>query len=191
VPWLLTGSIIVAVFITPFTYVAIAIALFNFLLLYIKTEFMAKAGSVAGKIDTVLANYAVVFKTIETEQWESLACANLTAVLKTGDTSKKIKELSALINKLNAGLIMILGFILNIFFLWTLKQVIAIENWKRNNHENFEAAFDVIAEFEALISLSSLAINYPDWHFPQIADGDGYTISAKKTSPTRLSSKTR
>ena len=179
-PWLLTGSIVGTFFIPGLEYAAIAIALFNFLLLYIKTSYMVKAGSIAGKIDTVLANYAVVFKTIETEQWQSAYGNSLAAKLKDGATSQKIKELAAHINKLNAGLIMILGFILNIFFLWTLKQVIAIEKWKLNNHENFEAAFDVIAEFEALISLSSLAINYPEWHFPRIANGEGYTICAKK-----------
>jgi hypothetical protein len=179
VPWLLTASIIAAFFIQPIAYVAIAITLFNFLLLYVKSEYMMKAGSVADKIDNVLANYAIVFNTIETEQWQSPLCNELTTVLKNGDTSKKIKELSALINNLSAGSILILGFILNIFFLWSLKYIIAIERWKRNNHQNFETAFNVIAEFEALISLSSLAINYPNWVFPQIADGEGYTISAK------------
>ena len=57
--------------------------------------------------------------------------------------------------------------------------VIAIENWKRTNQQSLEDAFEVIAEFEALISISSLAINYPDWCFPQIAEGKGYTLSGK------------
>ena len=35
---------------------------------------------------------------------------------------------------------MIVGFLLNLFFLWSLKQIIAIENWKRNNHDNLEEA---------------------------------------------------
>jgi DNA mismatch repair ATPase MutS len=56
--------------------------------------------------------------------------------------------------------------------------VIAIENWKRNNRQSLEEAFDVIAEFEALISLASLRINYPDWCMPVIADGAGYTLTA-------------
>ena len=57
--------------------------------------------------------------------------------------------------------------------------MIAIENWKRQNRDDIETAFDVIAEFEALISIGSLAINYPDWCYPQIADGEGYTVTAK------------
>ncbi len=74
---------------------------------------------------------------------------------------------------------MVVGFILNIFFIWDVRQVIAIERWKRDNHESLETAFDVIGEFEALISLASLKINYPEWCYPQIADGEGYTVTAK------------
>nr|WP_260171861.1 hypothetical protein [Mucilaginibacter phyllosphaerae] len=74
---------------------------------------------------------------------------------------------------------MIVGFLLNVFFLWALKQILQIEKWKRSNHHNFEEAFDVIAEFEALISLAVPAINYPDWVYPVIADTEGYTVKAK------------
>ena len=47
----------------------------------------------------------------------------------------------------------------------------------------------MIAEFEALISLSSLAINYPEWAFPQIADGEAYTITAKNIAHPLISNK--
>ena len=96
-----------------------------------------------------------------------------------------------LINKLSYSLIMIVGFVLNVFFLWALKQIIAIEDWKRNNQHSLEAAFDVIAEFEALISLASLHINYPEWSFPQIAGGAAYTLTAKNLAHPLINIKSR
>jgi len=178
-PFLLLGAIIAAFFIPLITLLAIAIAVFNMSILVSKGDYLIKSGFVADKIGGILGNYVSVFKTIEAEQWQSEGCGNLKLRLKNGRTSKSIEELSKLINKLSYSSVMIVGFILNVFFLWALKQVIAIEEWKRNNKESLEDAFDVIAEFEALISLSSLAINYPQWAFPEIAAGDAYTLVAK------------
>ena len=112
-------------------------------------------------------------------------------MLITGKISAKIKELSILINKLNYHLNLIVGFLLNVFLLWDIRQLIALEQWKRDNQESLEAAFDVIAEFEALMSLSSLHINYPEWCFPQIADGAGYTVIAKSLAHPLIYSKNR
>lgn len=74
---------------------------------------------------------------------------------------------------------MLVGAVLNIFFLWDLKQIIAIEEWKRANKQNLADAFEVLADYEALISLASLHINYTHWAMPQIADGEAYTLAAK------------
>ena len=44
--------------------------------------------------------------------------------------------------------------------------------------EILEEAFEVVAEFEAIISLASLRINFPGWAVPEIANGEGYTLKA-------------
>ena len=177
-PYLLTGMLIGGYFYPVLNLVAIIVALFNMFILYVKGSYMIKSSLIADKIGQVLANYAQVFKHMEDESWEQGRCNNLAEKLKTNQTSKHIAELSRLINKLSYSLIMIVGFVLNLFFLWALKQVIAIENWKRNNQQNLEDAFEVVAEYEALISLASLRINYPGWCMPGIAEGEGYTLSA-------------
>src|SRR6185312_7623307 len=140
--------------------------------------FIKKADLIAGKIGNALANYAAVFDKIEQEPWAGDYLSSQARKLIDRKTSATIKELANLINKLNYHLNIVVGFILNLVFLWDIRQIIAIENWKRDNKENLEEAFDVIAEFEALISLSTLAANYPDWCFPEIAGGDGYTLMA-------------
>ena len=190
-PWLLSAAIVAAFFNSYAKDIAVLIGLFNMGLVFSKAEYIKKTSFIADKIGATLAGYAIVFKKIEDEQWNSSLCQKLTQTLKAGKTSEKIKELSELINKLNYHLNLIVGFLLNVFLIWDIRQIIAIENWKRDNHQNFEAAFDVIAEFEALISLSSLNINYTDWNFPQIADDEGYTVTAKKLAHPLIYSKNR
>ncbi|QEC75473.1 MutS-related protein [Mucilaginibacter ginsenosidivorax] len=178
-PYLFTGMLILAWFIPYARLAAIIIGIANMGIVFSKAVYISKADMIAGKIGDTLAKYADVFKHAEDEPWQASYNASLAALLKTNQTSNKIKELANLINKLNYHLNMVVGFVLNLFFLWDIRQVIAIENWKRQNNESLEAAFDVIAEFEALISLASLAINYPDWAYPQIDDKPGYTLIAQ------------
>jgi hypothetical protein len=177
-PYLFTALLVLAWFFPVMRLVVIFVGLINMGIVFSKAMYITKADMIAGKIGDTLANYAGVFKRVEEEQWQAAYNAALAHQLKTGQTSNKIKELAALINKLNYHLNMIIGFILNLFFLWDIRQVIAIENWKRQNTESLEAAFDVIAEFESLISLAGLTINYPEWSFPQIDDEPSYTLIA-------------
>ena len=188
-PLLLSAAIVASIYFSPITFVAVGLGIFNLLILNSKGEIIMKSAAIADKIGKVLANYAVVLKVIEAEKWQSAKCAELNQKLNNGQTNKSIEVLAKLINKLGYNLIMIVNFVLNVFFLWSLKQVIAIENWKRDNKQDIETAFDVIAEFEALISLSSLAINYPKWCFPQIADGEAYTITANNIAHPLINNK--
>jgi DNA mismatch repair ATPase MutS len=178
-PYLFTALLILAWYFPVVKLVAILVGLVNMGLVFSKAMYIRKADLIAGKIGNTLSNYADVFERIEEEKWQAAYNTDLAQQLKTGQTSNKIKELASLINKLNYHLNMIVGFVLNLFFLWDIRQVIAIENWKRQNNESLEAAFEVIAEFEALISLAGLVINYPEWNFPQIDDRQGYTLTAR------------
>lgn len=178
-PFLLIGAMVAAGFIQWMTPVWILIALFHFALNMYYGRYVTKADFVASKLGQVLQQYAVLFKKVETADWASVACSKLSKQLADHQTSAKIKELGILVNRLSYSLIMIVGFVLNLFLLWSLKQMLAIETWKRNNKESIAFAFDILGEFEALLSLTGLHINYPDWHFAQIAEGEGYTYRTK------------
>jgi DNA mismatch repair ATPase MutS len=182
-PFLVLTLLILSIFYPAARYATGVVLFANYRMAASRNKIVKLADMIAGKIGESLKLYVFTFECIEDEEWQSGYCRQTASRIKKEDkhtVSLKIKELSKLIGKLDNRLNMVVGFILNVIFVWDVRQIIAIERWKRTNHENLETAFDVIAEFEALISLSSLAINYPEWHFPQIADGDGYTISAKK-----------
>lgn len=179
-PILLLALIVLSVFFPAARYAAGVAIVANYRLVSSRSKMVRMTDLIAGKIGEALFQYALVFECIENEDWQSAYTQKLAASIKSGQKiSGKIKELSGLINKLNYRLNIVVGFIMNVFFIWDVRQVIAIENWKRDNHESIETAFDIIGEFEALISLASLKINYKTYNFPQIADGGAYTINAK------------
>jgi hypothetical protein len=153
-----------------------------------------KADILAGKMGKTLTKYVAVFKMIEDETFTSaynIAIADKVKHQHNGSVSNNIKDLANLITNLDARLNVFVGAILNLFFLWNVKQVIGIENWKRANQQNLETAFETIAEFEALFALASLHINYPEWCFPEIADGDGYTLVAQAIAHPLINSNIR
>jgi DNA mismatch repair ATPase MutS len=193
-PYFLLTVIIAGIFYAPARYFAGVIALFNNRLISSRSESVKKTDLIAGRIGKTLGHFVFAFKSIENEEWKAEYLKILSDRIKTKDgaaISDKIGELSGLINKLNYRLNMVVSFVLNIFLLWDIRQVIAIENWKRNNRQNLETAFDVIAEYEALISLASLRVNYPEWCFPVIADGLGYTLTASQIAHPLISADNR
>lgn len=193
-PWLLIVLIVISIFYAPVRYFIPAVMLFNNRLVSSKKNAVDKTDLIAGKIGTTLSHFVLAFRAIENENWQSEYLKDLSQKLKASEgegVSDNIYRLSRLISKLNYRLNLVVKFVLNVFLIWDIRQIIAIENWKLNNHQRMETAFDVIAEFEALISLASLKINYPDWCVPEIAEGTGYTLVAKDLAHPLITSAKR
>lgn len=181
-PIILIVAFILSFYFPGARFVATGIALLNFIITGVTSKATQQTDLIAGKIGDTLKNYADAFKAVEKQTWTADYTSGLANVIKPTNgksTAVITNELSNLINKLNQRLSMFVGAILNILFVWNVRYVLAIENWKRANHNDIEAAFDVVADFEALMSLASLHINKPDWVLPQIAEGDGYTLTAQ------------
>ncbi|SUI96969.1 DNA mismatch repair protein mutS [Sphingobacterium spiritivorum] len=141
---------------------------------------LAMAGRVSlfsSKIDKVggiLNAYADGIRLVEERRWSSELTNSLQQRVSVqgnkGKLSAAFKELGGLINKLDARNNILVGTVLNMFLLWDFKQVMAIVRWKSKYEENILEAFDVIAEFEALLSFATLKRNYPDWAFPVLLE---------------------
>ncbi len=63
-----------------------------------------------------------------------------------------------------------MGIILNAIFIWDIRQVYRMEQWKDTYSGDFEQWFETIGEFDALMSLANLHYNNPQWTFPQITN---------------------
>lgn len=191
--WIFFGSGMVAWFFPIFILLVLAIGIANWLITQAYTPAIMKTDSLIGKTSKILNHFSDAMDAVRGEEWKSQYCANLTADLKNGEQGKlpeQVKRLSVLINQLSLGMSSI-GPVLNFIMPWNVSQFFAIEDWKKVNQANVEEAFDVIASFEALISLSSLRNNYPEWTFPEIVESAKYTLTAKSIGHPLLASDQR
>ncbi|MBK0384228.1 DNA mismatch repair protein MutS [Pedobacter sp. SD-b] len=117
-----------------------------------------------------LENYAENLKWIEQVEWASSLLVNLKSSIKKGDNliSKEIFELSKILNSLNSRLNPIVGIFLNLFFQWDLKTLKRLAVWEAKNQLEIINAFDVLVNFESLLSLATLGHNHSDWVYPKI-----------------------
>lgn len=190
-PYLLLIAIAGAFFWPVAKLIAILLAITNLFIISLKGSYIAKSSAIADKISKILNGYAIVFDKIEKENWQADYNIALTKKISETQTSKNIAGLAKLIEKMSYNLNIVVSVVLNIFFLWALKQTIAIEEWKRNNQQSLEDAFEVIAGFEAIASIGGLRFNYPNWSFPQIEDNGAYTIEAQNIAHPLINSANR
>jgi len=84
--------------------------------------------------------------------------------------SKEIFRLKSILNRFDMRLNILVFFFLNIFLLWDLRQMIALNKWKKRNADTLPDWFKGIAEMEVLVSISSLAFNEREWCYPVFSD---------------------
>jgi DNA mismatch repair ATPase MutS len=139
-----------------------------------------KTDRLLSRVGKTLAAYSDAFKLIEDEEWPSPYSASLKEQLENKELkfSGQLKYLSSLVSRLEYRLNFFVGPILNGMVAWDVRQLLAIEKWKNEHRESMPRAFDVLASFECLASLSSLHVNYPDWCFPVISREEDYTYNA-------------
>lgn len=119
--------------------------------------------------EKALARYAKLIEHIETENFDASLLQKLKTNLEGADqsSSKTIKQLSYIISQLNVRYNFFAVF-LNILTLWDLQWVAKLEQWKSKHKDKLGSWFESLNEFDALISLATLAHNRPEWIFPEV-----------------------
>lgn len=193
IPWLFLSLSIAAFFLPYLSLALIFILIFNFFLTQSFNARIQKTDSIIGKMGDILNYFSEAVAAIKNEQWATTLTNNLASEFQSNDKAKfseQIRFFSLLISHLTLGLTSI-GILLNTTILWNIRQIFAIESWKMQNHANLKHAFELIANFEALISLSSLNTNNPDWCFATIHEGEHYTLNTKDIGHPLISSQIR
>jgi len=183
VPFLMLALIIGSFFSSKILALFIIIGIIHFLLSFF---FKSQIDKIASDVDTAgnaLSSFATVFKSIEEKQWKSqLAISLLNNIQEQthNPVSRSIKSLSSLIGRMDLRLNMFVGLILNTFLLWDLKQVFALEEWRKTQSLGISEAFDLLSEFEAIGSLATLNFNRPAWIFPIINEHQKHFLECTK-----------
>lgn len=124
------------------------------------------------KVGQMLGAYAEGIEMVEDRKFLAQRNIELQQILMLDNQKLSVafRELSSLINNLDARNNMLVGALLNMFMLWDFKYVLKIVRWKSQYEERILVAFDVVAEFEALNALAVLKRNNPTWVVPTVLD---------------------
>src|SRR5690606_1543487 len=171
-PFILLIGLLFSLFVTP---IWTGLLLLGLIHLFWTLGLAGKVGLFSSRIDKVgkiLAAYADGLTLVERKVFVESENQRLQQQLgiEGMPLSGAFRELSKLINNLDARNNMLMGAILNIILLWDFKYVMKIVHWKSTYEADLLEAFDVIAEFEALNSLAILKRNHPSWTTPKLLD---------------------
>jgi hypothetical protein len=79
-----------------------------------------------------------------------------------------IRRFRTILKRFDFRLNLLVFAFLNSFFLWDLRQMIALVSWKKKNKDLLDPWIQAVAETEFIISLACLARNRPGWCFPDV-----------------------
>ncbi|MBC8052433.1 MAG: DNA mismatch repair protein MutS [Sphingobacteriaceae bacterium] len=184
VPYIFLATAVGAWFIPVLSVALFVLALSNGILVLSNQLKVNRTDRILSKLGKTLSAYSEGLNKIESGNWKSDLLHSLAQKLNDNGSSfsLELKQLSILAGRLEYRLNMFVGMFLNGIAAWDVRQLIAIEDWRTKNRDLVPEAFEVLSSFEALISLSSLNSNYPEWCFPEILYGENYTYEASDLS---------
>lgn len=119
--------------------------------------------------EKTLSDYHYILNTFEAEEFSAPYLKNLQEdlLLEKNKATNAIARLRGLSSKLDYSLNMIVGAILNYFFLWDILMCMKISSWFDQYASKTHRWFKAAGQLEALISLANLENNHPDWNYPE------------------------
>ncbi|MCD7971530.1 MAG: DNA mismatch repair protein MutS [Candidatus Azobacteroides sp.] len=128
-----------------------------------------------------LSIYTALFRIVEGEKFSSTFLQEEQSKLfkDKKKASEAIHILYKYIHSLELGKTFPAGFIFNILCAWEIRYALKIEKWKNDYKSHVKEWFEVIANFDALGSLSGFAFNHPDYTYPELAE-NYFMLDGKK-----------
>lgn len=110
-----------------------------------------------------------VMQDLEQTHFKSRLLAQLQAEAAAGTqpASASIRQLKALLNRFDLRLNIFLFIFLNSLLLWDVRQLRALGQWHANHGKAAAKWYDLVGQWEVLISLATLRFNEPQWTQPQ------------------------
>lgn len=114
----------------------------------------------------LLKTYSGLFTRVEQEQFRSSLLVSIKE--KMISASKETDRLSFISAAFDYRLNLFVGILLNIFFLWDIRQIIRLEKWKKKNKNKIEQWIDELATLDELCSFGGFAFNLGHKVYPTI-----------------------
>jgi hypothetical protein len=155
--------------------------LFNLSMVMLKTKKINSVHNKVSQMHRILQSYSTLFRLIEHENFSAVKLQNLQQYV----TSEKrgaalqLKKLSGILNAFDMRLNLLAALPLNGFLLFDLHTVLRLERWKEKNRMDSKVWFEMLGEFERIISLSNYAFNNPLYCYPALIN-NVHTIKAEE-----------
>jgi hypothetical protein len=116
--------------------------------------------------------YAGLLNLVENENFKAQILVDAKNLLISDEhaASKSIGKLANISAAFDYRLNLLVGLLLNIFFLWDIRQAIRLENWKKENSAFVSDWFDKLAQIDELSSFAGFAFNHPTSVYPEFSD---------------------
>lgn len=121
-----------------------------------KLDVINKHYNLMSKKTSLLEKYSGLFNMVEEEEFNALLLCEIKHEFcgKKHSANKEIKALSKIMASFDYRLNMLMGIILNVFFLWDIRQLIRLDNWKKQNSEQLENWFEQLSLIDELNSFA-------------------------------------
>jgi len=128
----------------------------------------------AGNIKSTFKQFHLLLDEIENYDLNSKLLIQEQLKIKSSvkNASVIFREFSKILDAFDQRNNMIFGVLGNGLFLWDLHHSYQIEKWINKYHDQVEKWFEVIAFFDAQISLANYAFNHPKHSFPSIISNE-------------------
>lgn len=167
-PIVFVASIITIFFGFPYQ-IAVAVFILNLFVQSRKLKQINDTHEKTSKAGDILNNYARLIEHIENEGFNSKKLKDLKQRLFISDrsASKSLKRLAFIIHQLNARF-NIFAILLNGAVFWDWHWIIQLEKWKAEMQTKLPEWFDILQEFDAMITLGTWQYNHDNWTMPTI-----------------------
>jgi hypothetical protein len=156
-----------------------------FAIAYSITKYIMPDYALLNKIVPELETLFQSIRWIETFQAKAGIVQTLQKNLEAGaqKASASILQLKKILERLDYRYNPLVHIPLNIFFLWDLQQVFALEKWKQGKESIVAQWFHVPGEMESLVTLATICFNHPQWCFPKLSADHGVLIAKEMGHP--------
>ena len=128
-------------------------------------------GKAFGVKTKLLNQYADLLLLIEKEDFQSeYLVRQKNKLYNQGKPASQItSSLQKILNELDYRQNILVGFALDSLLMWDIRCIYRMHKWQKIYGSQLKEWFDVIAEFDALISLANLNYNHPQWVVPTVS----------------------
>lgn len=132
-----------------------------------------------------ISHYDTLFHEVSAFKTESPFLEKIQSDLteKERDVRRHIKSLSRLnwlANLRRNGIFFILYVIFELLGMWDVHILERLEKWKKANGQWTRQWFEALGRWEAILALSKLAHDNPDWQFPVVSNGEKSVVKCER-----------